>query len=239
MSPYRKPPITEAIIELRTADPVPDKLVDKAAAAIKKRYARAEYLHEFTVKIGATTNDAPVRVGHKLSSERGDYIAQPRRRGLALSSLAPYPGWTNFTVEFEEIWGRWKKAVGPRRLDRVGVRFINRIDVPWVEGQRLDSDDYLRVGIKLPESSGNFSNAWQVATVSPVKETPFNVTIRAGTTDPALFGYASFVLDLDLHCEVDVPQSDADIFALLGKAKLAKNQVFEECITDHTRALLA
>jgi len=239
MSPYRKPPITEAIIEFRTAEIVPDKLVDKAASAIRKRYPRAEYLHEFTVKLGAPTNAAPVRIGHKLFSEAGDYVAQPRRRGFALSSLAPYPGWARFTAELEEVWGRWKKAVGPRRLDRIGVRFINRIDVPWVEGERLDSDDYLRVGIKLPESSGNFSSAWQVATVSPVRETPFEVTIRAGTTDPALFGHASFVLDLDLHCAVDVPQADADIFALLAKAKVAKNQVFEECITDQTRALLA
>ncbi|MDO8297835.1 MAG: TIGR04255 family protein [Caulobacter sp.] len=239
MAKYQKPPIFEAIIEFRTADAVPDNLVDKAAASIKKRYARAQELHEFKVKLGAGKAPETDRIGYKLASETGEFIAQPRRQGLAFSSLAPYPGWTAFTAEFFEIWKRWKKAVGPHRVGRIGIRFQNRIDVPIGETERIDSDDYLRIGIRLPESSGNFADTWQVAAVSPVKGTPFMVIMKAGTADRALFGHVSYNLDLDLYCDVDVPQSDDDIVNLLAQAKLAKNQVFEECITDKSRALLA
>lgn len=239
MANYRKPPIIEAVIELRTADSVPDRLVDKAASTIRKRYPKSEVLHEFTVKLGLPSAAKTEKIGHKLTADTGEFVSQVARRRMAFSSLAPYPGWTAFTEEFRDIYSRWSKVVGQRRLDRVGIRFINRIDIPLEPSGFLRSEDFLHVGITLPPSTGNFSDAWQVTGVCPVQGTPFMVTIRCGTTDAALFGYASFSLDLDLHTEVDVPQSDTDLWNLLAAAKVAKNQVFEECITDRTRALLA
>lgn len=239
MSDYRMPPITEAVIEMRSASNIPDDLVDKAARAIKKRYPSTQELREFSVKIGDPDSGANTRIGHKLATPDGAFIAQVRRYGLAFSSMAPYPGWTTFTSEFDKVWAQWKKATEAKKIDRIGIRFINRIDIPYDETTLLDSDDYLSVGVRLPAPTGNVAMAWQIVSECPVENTPFNVIIRAGSAESALLGFASYNLDLDLHCSVDVPQTHTDISSLLDQAKSAKNRVFEACITDRTRALLS
>ncbi|MBW8303009.1 MAG: TIGR04255 family protein [Brevundimonas sp.] len=236
---YAKPPITEAVIEIRAGDPLAEAKVRKAAKAIGKRYRQTEELREFTMTVGSNAPVASKVVGFRLVSEDALFVAQPRKKGLAFSALAPYPGWTAFTAEFTEVWKLWKKGTGGQRTDRIGVRFLNRIDIPHEEGKTLDSDDYLSVGIRLPLSTGNFSNAWQVGSLCPVQGTRFMVRIQCGTVKAAILNAASYSLDLDFYCEVDVPQSDNDILALLDEVKPIKNRVFEECITDKTRALLS
>jgi uncharacterized protein (TIGR04255 family) len=238
MGEYRAPPITEAVIEMRVGAPVPDDQVDKAANAIRKRYSSAQELREFKFVIGEPQTTS-VRVGHRLSMPNGAFIAQPRRQGLAFSCMAPYPGWTAFTAEFRTVWAKWIKATGSRKIDRIGVRFINRIDVPFGGDDPLDSDEYLKVGVRLPKSSGNVAMAWSIGAECPVEDSRFSVVVRAGTAESALLDYASFNLDLDLHYMVDLPQTHADILSLLDEVQSTKNRVFEECITDRTRALLA
>lgn len=236
---YAKPSITEAVIEIRTADPIAEAKVRKATKAIGKRYRQTDELREFTMKVGSAEPVASSVVGFRLVSEDARFVAQPRLKGLAFSALAPYPGWTEFTAEFSEVWRLWKKGVGAQRTQRIGVRFLNRIDIPFVPGTTLDSDDYLSVGIRLPPSTGNVSNAWQVGSLSPIQGSRFMVRMQCGSAEAAILNAASYSLDLDFFCEVDVPQADDDILALLNEVKPIKNRVFEECITDKTRALLS
>lgn len=237
---YAKAPITEAVIELRTEGPVPLEQLRKAEARIRKRYGKSEKLTEFKVTVGDPPQHSLSPAGFKLTSADGSFIVQTRTSALSLSSLAPYPGWSAFTRELEEIWAIWTKAVGRRRLSRIGTRFLNRLDVPFGPDKRLDSDDYLNVGVRLPPCTNNGADGgWQAVSVSLLPDTPFKLRLGCGTAAPAIIGHASFALDIDVFCDVDVPQTDADIWALLAQAKAAKNLVFDECITDKTRALIA
>lgn len=237
---YSKAPITEAVIELRTAEDVKTTLVDKAHGLLRKRYQKSERLIEFKVIVGSNSGSETTPMGYKLTSEAGDYVVQARRVGLGISQLAPYPGWTAFTAEFEEAYRLWIKAVGRKPLSRIGVRFLNRIDVPIeFDGQLIESDDYLNVGVKLPELTRNGALAWQSATISQVPDTPFKLRLACASAEGALIDHASYQLDIDLYCDVDVPQADDDIWALLAQARDMKNRVFEECISSRTRALIS
>jgi uncharacterized protein (TIGR04255 family) len=52
-----------------------------------------------------------------------------------------------------------------------------------------------------------------------------------------LLGHSSFVLDQDLHTEINLPQSDDALYILLNQIHVKKNAVFEACITDRAREL--
>lgn len=236
---YAKAPITEAVIEIRSADPVSDDAVKKAERLIKKRYGKSETLTEFRVVMAPKPSQSASLAGYKLTSEDGTFVAQPRKVGLSFSVLAPYPGWTAFTDEFKALWAIWIKAVGRQRISQVGVRFLNRIDIPQVDGELIESDDYLNVGVRLIPMTQNGAETWKAHFVSHIPETRFLLRMLSGPVEGALIGHASYLLDLDLICSVDVPQTDNDIWALLDEAKLLKNRVFEECITSKTRELIS
>lgn len=237
---YAKAPITEAVIEFRTETNVPDAQLKKVEARLRKLYGKSERLVEFKVKMASPTEPTASLVGFKLTNDEGTFIVQARKTGLAISALAPYPGWSAFVSEFREAWRLWTKAVGPRRLARIGTRFLNRIDVPFDETGRLESDDYLNVGVKLPHcTNGGADGGWQAVSVSLLPDTLFKLRLGCGTAPPAIIRHASFALDIDVFCDVDVPQDDTDIWDLLAQAKIAKNRVFDECITEQTRALIS
>ena len=47
------------------------------------------------------------------------------------------------------------------------------------------------------------------------------------------------VLDIDIFRTEDLPGNEAQLWELLEQLRQAKNMVFEACITDQTRRLLA
>lgn len=236
---YAKAPITEAVIEMRTSDAVTEAALRKAQTAIRKRYKKSEKLVQFTLDLAVAASARQEFAGFKLTSDGGEFVAQAKVNGLSFSVLAPYPGWTAFLAEFEEVWRLWSKAVGRKPIARIGVRFLNRIDIPQGEDELLQSDDYLNVGVKLPDITRDGALGWQAAAVSQIPNTPFKLRVGCGQTEPALINHAAYLLDLDLFCDVDVPQTDNDIWSLLSDAKVVKNRVFEECITSRTRTLIS
>ena len=63
------------------------------------------------------------------------------------------------------------------------------------------------------------------------------LTINSAAVPAPILNYASFVIDQDISRETNIPQKDDDIFALIQKIRVRKNEVFESCVTDRARAL--
>jgi len=49
----------------------------------------------------------------------------------------------------------------------------------------------------------------------------------------------SFLLDIDLSRDSNLPQIDTDIWSLVDRMRPYKNSVFEGCITDEARGLFS
>ena len=75
------------------------------------------------------------------------HVAQFNRDGFAFSRLAPYESWNQFQQEGLRLWQLHRELVQPAEVQRLGLRFINRIVIPQ-EGPRLE--DYLEAPPKLP-----------------------------------------------------------------------------------------
>jgi uncharacterized protein (TIGR04255 family) len=156
---------------------------------------------------------------------------------LIVSQLAPYPGWDTFFGRFQRDWLSWKEAVSYNKVSRVGIRYINRIDIPATDSPIIMQEEYINVGVQAPDSLGpTIAYASQAVFGLPAIQSKLVVN-TAVVLPPPIPGYASFLIDLDLGREEGVPQRDDMIFALLGQMRTEKNRIFEDCITDKARDL--
>ena len=60
--------------------------------------------------------------------------------------------------------------------------------------------------------------------------------IASGTMEPALIDHASFLLDIDVFCEIDPPQKERDIANILLEMRESKNYLFGTFVSDKAKA---
>jgi uncharacterized protein (TIGR04255 family) len=238
--PYKRPPITEAIIELRFKRPFDHSTVEKAVRRVREEYVFEDPENgvNFTVDTGAmTTSFETAWTGAKLSTlDRADILIL-RTNAFVCSRLAPYGGWETFRPRAAHAWDVWKRAAGPTELARIGVRYINRIDVPMAGADLIDVDDYLRLSPRSPEALGEPMTAYTMQIVRPLGIDECHLILTSGSVPSPLVGYASFALDLDIFRETKLPMRDDELWTLIDKIREHKNRVFESCITDRARTL--
>ena len=125
--------------------------------------------------------------------------------------------------------------MGHPSVARIGVRYINRIDIP-ISGPIVEYEKFINVYPKLPDVLGPV-NAYGVQAVLPIVDIGCKLTLNSAIVASPILDHASFVVDQDISKEVDAPQSDNAIYELLSEIRKRKNIIFEACITDSAREL--
>jgi uncharacterized protein (TIGR04255 family) len=233
---YKRPPITEAVIELRFARPFSEDVVAHATRILQAEYSYKDSEKGTTINFDAATGNSvvePAWSGEKLSSgDRAD-ITIFRTTAFVTSRLAPYLGWEQLRERSERAWAAWRKAAGSVELARIGVRYVNRIDIP-TEG-RIRLEDFLNFYPGIPDEPPIEAYIMQV--IRPIGADDCRVTINSASTVSPLVGFASFLLDLDVYREVGLPRRDNALWELIDKFRHHKNNVFESCLTERTREI--
>ena len=238
--PYPRPPIFECAMEIRFRDQPRVDFVAKAARLISQQYdhSHTDQLVNIEVQVvdgnvnSKTSSPAPVT--RLTSNDQADICTIAGDR-LHWSRLAPYMGWDHFENRFARDISIVKRLISRRHLQRVGLRYQNRIDVP-VEGQQqiCRFENYFRIKIDLPslfDPTDSFE--WRVAKEFP--DLGLAAQIRSGVMEPVVPMMGAFLLDIDVSASVDVQMSRADLSCTLAKMRELKNQIFEHSITDLAR----
>jgi uncharacterized protein (TIGR04255 family) len=240
--PYKQPPITEAVIEIRFADPVPPAEMPKVSETFKSTYPREEIVTDISVQLyfahdrqNTTKAEAIEKRGHRRSSPDQTELLLLWPENFVVSQLAPYPGWDSFFARFERDWTLWKRVVSYRKISRIGVRYINRIDIP-IEGPVTHEEEFLNVYVRMPEELGP-SMAWAVQSQLKLPEMGCKLTLNSSVVPSPLLEHMAFVLDQDVTKDDAPPQNDTEIYELLNQIRVKKNSIFEACITDKARRL--
>jgi uncharacterized protein (TIGR04255 family) len=237
---YRKPPITEAIIDLRVILPpesgIPD--LDKDHAGEESTYPATEKLYmafghmEIGPQVSATAGSQ--HIGYVFRSGDGKQIYQARLDGFTMSRLAPYENWISFRTEARRLWDIYRFATEPTTVARVAVRYINRIDIPF---PFHDLKEYLRttpeVSPDLPQELEGYFMHLKI----PLEDIKSRAMINQTIIEPAAPNVVSVVLDIDIFRTADLPPDDEDIWDFFEELRVRKNHVFEACITDSARVL--
>ncbi|MCX5727781.1 MAG: TIGR04255 family protein, partial [Nitrospirae bacterium] len=154
---YARAPLTEALIDIRVELPsevgLPNLLTLQTGQ--ENTYPNRQ---ECLIAHGEMSVGSEVRAsarqtsnGYRFSSQDNRQIFQARRDGFAFNRLAPYETWESFRDEARRLWTLYRSIANPKNITRIGVRYINRLDLPL---PITDFKGYLRT---VPEISSSMS----------------------------------------------------------------------------------
>jgi uncharacterized protein (TIGR04255 family) len=236
---YKRPPITEAVIEIRIDSPIAMDRVER----IRERLVEAYPLPPQKVMLlNFEFQEQSPRVqqqlqGYRLTAPDGAGVVTIGPNVIATSRLAPYEGWESFVASGRSNWKIWKRVVGWQKVTRIGVRYINRIDIPTPENEPINVDDYLLFSLRRPDLGLPPLQSFAMNAVTPLGKDDCKLIINAGSMPSPLVKTVSFILDIDISKETDLPQNDEGLWALINRIRDYKNFVFEGCITELSREL--
>jgi uncharacterized protein (TIGR04255 family) len=238
-SPYKKAPITEAIIDLRFATSVDVHQLEKLRDRLLEDYPLPiQQLASFGTQF--TANALRIEqafTGFQLTGADGDTIVVLGVDGITTSKLAPYRSWSDIFDPFTRNWQAFCKLVGRKDVTRVGIRFINRIDIPNEGRGRIDLSEYMAIGPRMEGELADLAGDYMMQVRCKSPEPNWELLLTTHVADPALVEHTSVVLDFDIFRTKEIPNSLQDLLSLVQAVQSLKNKIFESCITDKTRAL--
>lgn len=172
----------------------------------------------------------------RLASEDETQVAVIGATSLAVSRLAPYAGWAELFARFDADWADLRRVVGYKKIGRVGVRYVNRIDLPADDSGRVEHEKYLNLHINLPKDFPDLTN-YLMAMDFNLADVACSCHVKTGPIPPAIIGSVSFLLDIDVFRTDNLPQNDIGITELLETIRAKKNNLFETFVTDKSREL--
>lgn len=242
--PYPHAPITEAVIEIRFAEAIDDTRLQGLSARFEDTYPHEQVLStiesaNFLLNVLPERANLNTIVNVIANRRRSTFDQQElltlNGKAFVVAQLAPYPGWDALLGRFARDWKRWRRQVEYRKIQRIGVRFINRIDVPAAE--KIDLSHYVQLCMNLPEDFG-VSTGYTANVVVELEKLKAKLVVNTGVVfPPPVPRHYSIVLDFDIGREDNCPQSDEQVMDYLHSVRAEKNRVFEASITDKAREL--
>lgn len=245
MFQYKCAPITEAVIEIRFEKPLSRELIEKLHERMQHTYVSSTHLAKLDVQVDVQERQATIderEQGYRLASKDEVDVLLITPGSMICSRLAPYNGWEKFRTCAKDNWKLWKKITGYQKIQRIGARYINRIDIPVIPDSTgevtIRVEDYFNVYPEYPDpgmmaSMSNF--AMQVA--GPLGTDNLKLIINTNSVPSPLLDHVSMVLDIDVSLADGVPQKNSSLWKMFEVIRIQKNRIFEESITEMTRSL--
>jgi uncharacterized protein (TIGR04255 family) len=233
-------PIAEAVIEMRARAEVQweESTIRGRLTPLLPGYQKIEsqsaFEHEMQFGPGQDTVQRHRDLGWRgLRCESADHlhIAQFNRDGFVFSRLRPYDHWEQFQGEAMRLWRIYQDLSSPSGIQRLGLRFINRIELP-VDGP--PPDDYLRMPSEvlagMPLSRVGFFHRDVLA----VQGYPYIVTIVRTVQPIQVTGNKGFglLLDTDVFSTEPFDLRDDLLTQRLVEMRWLKNKAFFGSITQ-------
>jgi uncharacterized protein (TIGR04255 family) len=246
-SHYDHAPITEAIIELSCTTAADVSLESLTSVVDHELYTlnRPAILMSGRIEVspdGIKGDTSGEQIGYVFRRSDGLRVIQSRLNGFAYSALAPYDKWETFSSEAFEHWQAYKGLARPSAISRIGVRFINRINIPK---ESIEIKDYLRTAVDVSPYLPQVTDRYFLQVVVPLLNFDASATITSTVVAPESPESTSLILDIDTWRQLDISFDEGDsegderIRETLSDLRNAKNLVFEACITDATRGLIS
>jgi uncharacterized protein (TIGR04255 family) len=236
---YSKPPILEVALELRFSEPVSADRVKYASERMAGRYGNQAQQEQVEVVANFDTRAAEFKVVGQMvqhtSSDQTELLSLSTGN-LAWAKRAPYDGWQAFIARVTAELGPVLKALQHPSLARIGLRYINRIDVPYGDDGLTRYEDYINYKIEAgPFLEPSTGYTWMIRSYRP--EEDLHVTLQSAVVAPEIPGTGAFTFDIDVAAETGIPK-DADALILrLETMRVLKNQIFEAGITERAREM--
>ena len=237
---YNNPPIIEALCELRFEPSLPWDLAIPGLVyeRVRDDFRKRRQVRALETSVSASTEgvEQQVRTTDRMQFLREDERAliQVGPDLLAVNHLKPYPTWQEFLPLIQRGFDAYCDAAAPKGVHRIGLRYINRIDIP---GQSIELEDYFEfrpfVGSELAQDFGPFIVGIQV----PYEDSRDTLRLQLANARVETPDTVGITLDLDYFLSRPGEVSLDDVFEWVDMAHCRVEEVFEACITDHLRQM--
>lgn len=238
---YKNPPIIQAICEY-SLEPtqswdwtVPGLLYNQVKDSFPKKRERNILQVEF--QGGANVIPPAVKGGIarvEFLTEDEKTLIQVGPDLVAAHRLRPYTGWASFRPIILRAFDAYANIAKPRGIRRIGLRFINRIEMSREEDVRIE--DYLlavpRVPTEIPQTFGTWAQRVEI----PFRSIEAVLILQSGSVRGG-DGKIAFMLDLDFVTAAPESLPLEDNERRLEAAHAEVEKAFEACVTDEARKL--
>lgn len=236
---YENPPLVEAVCEFRfePSQPwdwtIPGLIYDQ----VKSEYPikRQQNMVEFELRqeeLAQRLKSGIALMQFLRSDERG--LLQVGPDLLTINHLKPYPNWKAFKEMIVRVLGVYRKVVAPKGIRRIGLRYINKIEV---SEQLVEIGDYLLAVPKVPEALPQLFTTFVQRVEIPLEKDNGLLTLQAGSIQQAEREGTALMLDLDFATQHANKLTLDSAIQWVEQAHDQVERVFESCITDKSRVL--
>ena len=242
---YNNPPIVEALCEFQF---ITDQQWDLTIpgliyAEIKEKFPQKQQQVGIGIQFKPTDNggvenrveNAPPRM--RFFNQDKTMLVQVGPDLLVVNQLKPYKSWNSFKPIILENLNIYRKEAGPRGFKRIGLRYINKINIKSTLVTLKNIKNYLKfhpsVPMDIPQDHLNFI----LRTEIPCNNGRDLIVLIIGSATPEETGISSIILDLNYV----LSQSDSipidNVESWLEEAHSSIENFFEACITDKSRKI--
>jgi len=239
------PPITEALIDIRVdpSDDVNLEAVEKYYDIVKDDFPlkseRFEIKSHLEITQGNPTkfSEKQNNIGYLFKTSVKDKVVQSQINGFTFNKLMPYYKWPLFIKEARSLWMEYCQLVKPKKVVRLGVRFINRILIPLPIN---DIEEYFltipKISPKLDLRTNHYLLRFQLSDNKNYKKANVIQTIESPEIIAA-HKLLPFIFDIGVYINDSFNSDDPIIFDHLEDLRDFKNSIFFESITKKTEGL--
>jgi len=235
-------PITEAVLDIKVQLQEPVALNDMREfhTAIKARFPDESEKRIFHANLrmekdSTFTQGQNQAVGYLFRSQQDRKAVQYSFDGFAFNKFNPYEKWSTFKSEAKELWETYLTKIEPKKIVRIALRYINRIEVPLT---MKDFSDYILTGPeiapKIAQKISNFLTRIELLN----NEIPATAVITQTMDKPTKSQKLPLILDIDVFSQVEYGKNMNKIWDDFEKIRIFKNEIFFNSITDKTKELL-
>jgi uncharacterized protein (TIGR04255 family) len=171
-------------------------------------------------------------IGFKLEDPLNHYVAQFNQTGVVFSRLAPYDRWKSFLAEAMRFWHTFVDLTKPSSVQRLGVRYINRI--PLTGGERPST--YLTSLPGDPSGLTTGPESFFYQDVYKVPGHPYSINwVRTVQPPASAQDDIALILDIDVSTASTIEVihlEQENLIKKLNEMRWFKNKTFFGCITQ-------
>jgi len=238
---YKNPPIIEALCEFQF---IPSQPWDLTIPGLIYEKIQKEFpVKKTQVGIGIQLKPTDKGIEHKVQqappimqyiSKDGTLLVQNGPDLLTINKLKPYTSWEKFKPVVFKNLKVYEEVAKPKGFKRIGVRYINRIDLKETPSNLNEYlDFYPHYPKNLPQTSIKFISRVEI----PMKDNIDIMAITIGSVVPPKEGAFSIILDFDYFLNKPEAVTKDTVKDWIEQAHLSIENAFEACIKDKTRKL--
>lgn len=236
---YPNAPIVEAVFDIKVSNTI---IINPSTF---EQYAKNE-LKEFPIinkrqnvnvridnrqgtgQIGKTTN----LLGYIFSNIQGNRKVQFRLDGYSFNMLRPYSNWNEFSSAAFSYLEKYIALAKPLLITRIGLRYINRVDLPY-ENQAFEN--YIKylppVPAGLPKKFEKYFFQMQIPADDNLSKAVISQTFEQEKN-----GRIPFIIDIDVFQDERIKATDS-LSERFDNLRDLKNRIFEDLVTEECKQL--